>query len=139
MKKTSWYLYAAWAMALIATVTSLYLSDVAKIPPCNLCWYQRIFMYPLVIILGVGIASRDALIHKYAMPFALLGGLVALYHNLLQWKLVPSVVECSIGVPCDQVQAVWFGLFTIPLLSLIAFILLLIFLIIDKKMYGARV
>ncbi|MGQ0541414.1 MAG: disulfide bond formation protein B, partial [Blastocatellia bacterium] len=72
--------YAAWVIALIATAGSLFFSEIMELPPCVLCWYQRIAMYPLVVIIGVGIAFRKASWKLYALPLALGGLAVSIYH-----------------------------------------------------------
>src|SRR3712207_5030944 len=76
-------LYAAWVVALLATVGSLFFSEVMGLPPCALCWYQRIAMYPLVPVIATGILARDARVRAYALPLCLAGLGLAVYHNLL--------------------------------------------------------
>ncbi len=75
--------YIAWAMALIGTVGSLFLSEVMEFPPCTLCWYQRVAMYPLVVIIGAGIVMRDQRTRTYSLLLVLCGLAIAAYHNLL--------------------------------------------------------
>ncbi len=120
MKK--WLLYIAWVQALVATLTSLYFSEVLLWPPCILCWYQRIFIYPLVFIIGLGILLKDKNLPKYVLSLAIPGFLVALYHNLLYFGLVPdSAAPCISGVSCTTRFIAYFGFITIPFLSLAAF------------------
>jgi disulfide bond formation protein DsbB len=123
--------YAAWVVALVATVGSLFFSEVMNLPPCVLCWYQRIAMYPLVAIIGAGILMRDGRMKFYALPLALAGLAVAVYHNLLYYRIIPdSIAPCTQGVSCTTVQIEWLGFITIPLMSLAAFVsvsLLLLF------------
>lgn len=122
-------LFLAWVLATIATLGSLFLSDVMMFPPCTLCWYQRIFMYPLVIVLLVGLLTDAQNTLSYATPFVGLGWLFAVYHNLLQYNIIPeSASPCSQGVPCSAKYMEWFGFITIPMLSLIAFSLLAVLL-----------
>lgn len=112
----------AWAQALVATSGSLYFSEVLNWKPCLLCWYQRILMYPLVLVIGIGIIRRDKNLPYYALPLSLVGLFIALYHNLLQWRIIPeAIAPCQVGVPCVSKYAGWFGFVTIPLLSLTAF------------------
>jgi disulfide bond formation protein DsbB len=119
------FLFAAWAVAGIATLGALFFSEVMGIPPCVLCWYQRVFMFPLAIILPLGLFPFDPRVTRYALPLAALGGLVALAHVLLLAGVIPeSLVPCTQGVPCKQVQLQWLGFVDIPLLSLVAFIVL---------------
>jgi len=116
------WLFAAWAMGLVATLGSLFFAEVMKLPPCSLCWYQRIAMYPLVIILTVGILAEDAKVNRYAFPFLGLGLALALYHNLLYYGVIPAGISpCTEGVPCTSRQLEWLGVITIPLLSLVGF------------------
>jgi disulfide bond formation protein DsbB len=115
--------YAAWIIALLATVGSLFFSEVMNLPPCVLCWYQRIAMYPLVLIVGAGIVLRDRQMKYYALPVSLSGLAVAVYHNLLYYGFIPdSITPCTQGVSCTSVQIEWLGFVTIPLMSLAAFV-----------------
>ena len=112
----------AWLQAVVATSGSLYFSEVLGWRPCALCWYQRVLMYPLSIILLVGWLKKDKGVVAYALPLALLGLGVALYHNLLQWGIIPEQLSnCVVGVPCVSKYRGWLGFITIPLLSLTAF------------------
>ena len=114
----------AWLVAIVATGGSLYLSEVLGWTPCELCWYQRIFMYPLAIILGVAVLQKDPQVHRYVLPMTMIGGAIALYHYLLQWGIVQLSATCGIdAVSCVQGDK-WFGFITIPLLALIAFVLI---------------
>ncbi len=126
-------LYAAWFTALTGMVGSLFFSEVMGYPPCVLCWYQRIAMYPLVVIIAIGIATRDPRVKVYALPFALIGLLIAIYHNLLYYGVIPeSITPCTEGVPCNAVQLEWLGFITIPLMGLGGFIFLTLCLLIYK-------
>jgi disulfide bond formation protein DsbB len=121
-----WFSYAAFVQSLIATTGSLYFSESMRLPPCSLCWYQRIFMYPLVFILAVGIAGNDKRVLWYSFPLALVGFAVAGYHNLLYYKIIPEgFTTCAAGVSCTSKQIEWLGFITIPLLSLTAFTIIL--------------
>lgn len=116
--------YAAWIIALIATVGSLFFSEVMQLPPCVLCWYQRIAMYPLVLVVGAGILMRDGRRMKYyALPLALVGLAISIYHNLLYYGILPeSITPCMQGVSCTSRQIEWLGFITIPLMALTAFV-----------------
>ncbi|HHY74832.1 MAG TPA: disulfide bond formation protein B [Bacillus bacterium] len=120
-------LFLAWAVSLTATAGSLYFSEVLKLIPCDLCWVQRIFMYPLVIILGTAVVRKDYVIYRYVLPLAIIGGLVSTYHYLIQ--KVPFLSEhmdsCSI-VPCTGMYINWLGFITIPFLALTAFVIIVI-------------
>lgn len=114
--------YVAFAQALVAMSGSLYFSEVAGYLPCLLCWYQRIALYPLVIILAVGILRKDSKIYQYVLPFTVVGGLIALYHVLLYYNVFPESAEtCRAGVSCTTKYIEYFGFVTIPLLSLLGF------------------
>jgi disulfide bond formation protein DsbB len=118
-------LYLAWLVALIATLGSLYFSEVRLFVPCTLCWYQRILMYPLVLLLGVAAWRNDLGIVRYALPFSALGALVAGYHVLEQ--RIPGFGlpgACRSGVPCSAAYIDWLGFVSIPVLSLTAFVLI---------------
>lgn len=117
--------YIAFAIALGASVGSLVLSEIFEFPPCELCWYQRIAMYPIVFVVATGIVLRDARLWLYALPLAIAGLLVAGYHNLLYYGIIPQdLTPCSEGVSCTAKQLELFGFVTIPLLSLVSFVVL---------------
>ncbi len=114
--------YIAWAQALVATIGSLFFSEFIGLIPCLFCWYQRIFMYPLVFIIAVGILKKDKNLPFYVMPLSITGMFFAAYHYLLQKGIVPeNVAPCGLGVPCNNIDLEWFGFITIPFLSLMAF------------------
>jgi disulfide bond formation protein DsbB len=115
--------YLAWVIALLATVGSLFFSEVMELPPCALCWYQRVAIYPLVLIIGTGIIMRDGRMKYYALPLCLAGLAVSVYHNLLYYGIVPEgITPCTQGVPCTDRQIEWLGFITIPLMGLAAFV-----------------
>lgn len=117
--------YAAWALALLSAAGSLFFSEVMDLPPCVLCWYQRIAMYPLVLIIGIGIAVDDAKWKLYALPLALIGLAISVYHNLIYYGFIPeSLTPCTEGVSCSERQIEWFGFITIPLMGMAAFFMI---------------
>jgi disulfide bond formation protein DsbB len=117
--------YLAWAQALVAMLGSLFFSEVMRLTPCSLCWYQRILMYPLVAILTVGILVRDERLRLYVLPLSISGIVVAAYHNLLYYGVLPEgLTQCSLGVSCTSRQIEWFGFVTIPLMSMTAFVVI---------------
>ncbi len=120
---TAWYLvFAAWLIAGVSTLGALFFGEVVKVPTCVLCWYQRIFMFPLALILPIGLFPFDRKVLRYALPLAVIGGLIALYHVLLVAGVIPETMQpCTQGVPCKQQVMVWLGFVTIPLLALLAF------------------
>ena len=118
-------LLLAWVVTLAGTLGSLFFSEVMKFPPCSLCWYQRVALYPLVAVFAVGFLFRDKKVGRYAWPLVGFGLAAAVYHLLLYYKVLPeSVAPCTQGVSCSTKQVEWFGFVTIPLLSLIGFSLI---------------
>jgi disulfide bond formation protein DsbB len=124
-------LYIAWLQALVATLGSLFFSEVMHWTPCVLCWYQRILMYPLVAILTVGILLKDRRVSLYVLPLSILGFLIAAYHNLLYYGVIQEV--CAQGVSCTTRFFAWFGFITIPFLSLVAFAVITTLMLIHRK------
>ncbi len=112
--------YLAWPVALTATLGSLYFSEIAGYFPCNLCWYQRILMYPLVLIILVGILNRDEFLPSYVLPFSSIGLVMALYHYLLQIGVIAISPACG-TFSCGERYITYAGFITIPFLSLTAF------------------
>lgn len=109
-------------IALVATGGSLFFSEILKYPPCVLCWYQRICMYPLVVLYFVAIWTNDERHSKFTAPLIIIGFAVATYHNLLYYEIIPdSIKPCTEGVSCTSKHIEWLGFITIPLLSLTSF------------------
>jgi disulfide bond formation protein DsbB len=105
-----------------------------EFPPCALCWYQRIFMFPLVLILVAGLFPFDKNILKYAVPLAILGWCFAFYHTLVYSGIIPeSLQPCGQGVSCSETYIDLFGFLTIPMLSLISFSTIIALLFILKR------
>ncbi len=127
-------LYVAWLVSLTATLGSLYFSEIRGFVPCELCWVQRIFMYPLVFLLGIAVFTDDRSVKKYVLPLSIVGGLISLYHYLVQ--KVPGFADikpCTQGVPCNVQYINWFGFVTIPFLALTAFTIITLLLLTVKK------
>ena len=126
--------FACWLLASTAALGSLFFSEVMGHPPCVLCWYQRICMYPLVLILPAGLFPFDRNIARYALPLSVAGTLIAIFHLLLVAGYIPeSIKPCVQGIPCTEVQVVWFGFVTIPLLSALSFLLITALLILTHR------
>ena len=118
----SYLAYIAWAQALVASAGSLFFSEVLKFTPCVLCWYQRILMYPLVVILAVGILTQDRRLRLYVLPLSIAGLAVAGYHNLIYYGIIPEgATQCTLGVSCSTRYLSLLGFIDIPLMSLTAF------------------
>jgi disulfide bond formation protein DsbB len=131
---TSWMLiFSCWLVATISTLGSLFFSEVMDLVPCVLCWYQRIFMFPLVVILLVGLLPLDKNVVRYALPITIIGLLFTVYHCLLFFGFIPENLQpCSQGVSCADDSMVLFGFLPIPLLSLASFFIMVIMLLITR-------
>lgn len=117
------WLTVAWVTALIATLSAVFIGEVLGRTPCVLCWYQRIFMFPLVVVLGVACYRGDLGAWRYALPLAGAGAGFAAYHTLLYWRVIePEIVACSAEASCSGAGMAIFGSIPLPFLSLIAFI-----------------
>jgi len=127
-------LYLAWFVCLIAVAGSLYLSEVLKYEPCKLCWFQRIFMYPQLFLLGIATYRNDKKIIPYVLPLSIIGGMISLYHYAEQKiPALSEVIPCTIGVPCNKDYLNYFGFITIPLMALTAFTLITLLLWIGRE------
>jgi hypothetical protein len=114
-------LWAAWSVAAVATIGSLYFSEVADFVPCELCWFQRIAMYPLAIVLLLAARSRDRRGAYYGAALPVLGGIVSAYHIYVERHPEAEPESCRIGAPCST-RWIWeFGYVSIPVLALTAF------------------
>jgi disulfide bond formation protein DsbB len=128
------FLFLAWLVASVSTLGALFLGEVMGYTPCVLCWYQRIAMFPLVLILAAGLFPLDRRVVRYALPLALAGWLLALYHWGVASGLIPeSATPCSQGVPCSFEQIVWFGFLTLPMLSVLAFSVIIALLLLTSR------
>ncbi|MCG8563835.1 MAG: disulfide bond formation protein B [Desulfobacterales bacterium] len=127
-------LFGAWILAAAAAMGSIFFSHVMDFAPCVLCWYQRICLFPLVVVLAVGLFPFDRGVVRYALPLAGIGWCIALYHNLLYAGVIPPALQpCTQGVSCTEKYIELFGVLSIPMLSLIGFSTLIIILIILKR------
>jgi len=131
---TDWLLiFSCWLIATISTFGSLFFSEIMELTPCVLCWYQRIFMFPLPIILFIGLFPVDKQVVRYALPVAIIGLLFTVYHCLLFFGVIPeSLQPCSQGVSCKDANMVLFDFLPIPLLSLASFLAITILLLIIR-------
>jgi disulfide bond formation protein DsbB len=114
-------LTAAWVVATVCTAGSLYLSEVADFPPCDLCWYQRIAMYPLVVVLGIAALRRDVDVWRYVLPLVAIGAAISIYHYQLERFPEQSSLSCSVSVPCTTVWIWRFHYISIPFMALSGF------------------
>jgi disulfide bond formation protein DsbB len=116
--------YLAFGTALAAMLGSLYYSEIVGFVPCTLCWYQRILMYPLTVIILVGLLREDASLPAYVLPLSILGIGMSSYHYLLQLGIISHSAACSVGIPCGLRYVNYFGFVTIPLMALTAFVII---------------
>ncbi len=127
-------LFTAWFIAASAALGSIFFSHVMGFVPCVLCWYQRICLFPLVLVLGAGLFPYDRSAVRYGLVIAVPGWCIALYHNLLYTGIIPKELQpCAQGVPCTEKYIDLFGLFSIPMLSLMGFTILISILIFIYK------
>lgn len=126
--------YLAWIVSIVATLGSLYFSEVRGFIPCEMCWYQRILMYPLTLILGIAIFRSEYQMKWYVLPISIIGIVTASIHYMEQ--KIPGfggVKPCAQGVPCNIEYINYMGFITIPFLSLTAFIIITVLLLFVKK------
>jgi disulfide bond formation protein DsbB len=125
MKKQQSILFSTWIVSIIATLGSLSFSVINHWTPCSLCWYQRIFMYPIVFIIGIAFYKNKIKDVIYVLPLSLIGMCISIYHILIQ--KVPALKETATQcgpVPCTGDYLNWFGFITIPMLAFVAFLLI---------------
>jgi len=123
-------LFFAFAVALIATLGSLTYSEIIGYEPCKLCWFQRIFMYPQVILLGMALVKKDYKIASYSIFLSIIGAFIAGYHYLLQIGVAPELPCSAVGysVSCSQRFVMQFGYISLPMMAFSAFILMALLL-----------
>lgn len=127
-------LYGAFAASLLAMLGSLYYSEILHLPPCVLCWYQRIAMYPLVLLFGFAIYKKNRDLVLPATVLAVIGWVIALYHNLLYFNVLPeAAAPCVAGISCSTKFEGWLAIFPIPLQAITGFTVILLALIIYWK------
>lgn len=114
----------AFIVAILATMGSLYFSEIAHFDPCRLCWYQRIAMYPLVVILGIAAVRRDSDAGIYVRALAAIGAVISTYHLALEWIPSLDTGACGIGPSCTVIWFREFGFISLPMLALAAFLLI---------------
>jgi disulfide bond formation protein DsbB len=135
--KYSWnLLFVAWILATSGTLISLFFSEIVQLPVCVLCWYQRIALYPLVIMLPLALFPFDISVIRYAMPLVLFGWFFALFHVLVVAGIIPEAAQpCTLGVPCTETHLTLLGFLNIPVMSLMTFSLLGMLLVLTKKLF----
>ena len=134
-------MFLAFGVALSALVGSLWYSNIIGYVPCNLCWVQRIFMYPKVVLLGMALWKRDESIIDYSIALSAIGGVIAFYHTYLQFggnPLAPCSADVAGGVSCAYHYFVAYGYVTIPTMALTAFGLMALFVLIHRSWVFTR-
>jgi len=126
-------LFAAWIIALVASLSALFIGEILGQEPCNLCWYQRIAMFPLALLLGIATLVNDTAIRRYALPLSITGTAIALWHTLVYSGVISAaIIPCSADGPsCTGAGMNILGGIPLPMISLSCFVLitLLLFLI----------
>lgn len=125
----------AFKIAVISMLASLFYSNVAGFAPCELCWFQRIFMYPLVVLLGMALWKKDVKIVEYALPLSVIGFIISLYQNYIYYFNNGLDAYCQAGgtlVSCVKRYVFEFGYISIPIMALTGFALIIIFLLFQK-------
>ena len=127
-------IFSCWLVAATGLLGSLFFSEVMGLKPCVLCWYQRIFMYPLVVIFLVGLFPLDRAVFRYALPIAVIGWGFAVYHYLLYSGYIPENLQpCSEDLSCADINLELLGFITIPMLSILSYTTIIILLLIFHK------
>jgi disulfide bond formation protein DsbB len=121
-------IWLAWSVALVATVGSLMYSEAFHYVPCRLCWFQRIAMYPLAVILLVGAIRREAVVKFYALPLALIGLAISIYHNVVQFFPSLEGGSCDPLNPCSARTIEMFGFMDLPFMAGAGFIVIAVLL-----------
>ncbi|MGI0644537.1 MULTISPECIES: disulfide bond formation protein B [Pseudomonadaceae] len=132
----SWnLLLIAWLVALVSTLSALFIGEVMGQAPCVLCWFQRAFMFPLAVILAIACYHSDFAIWRYALPLAAIGAALALAHTLLYAGLIPQPIQpcTATGPSCSGSDMTIFGGMPLPVLALLAFALIAVLLIIIRR------
>jgi len=129
-------IFACWLIAMAALFGSLFFSEVMGLKPCVLCWWQRIFIYPLAVLFLVGILPLDRSVVRYTLPLAVIGLGFAIYHYLVYSGFIPeSLQPCSEDLSCADINLELMGFVTIPMLSIFAYSAIIALLLIFRKRF----
>jgi disulfide bond formation protein DsbB len=127
-------LLAVWLLAVASTLAALFIGEVMGKTPCVLCWFQRIFMFPLAVLLTIACYRSDFAVWIYALPLAVIGWGIALYHCLLFVGVIPeSLKPCSAGTSCSGADMLIFTSVPLPLISLAAFTAIVLLLVLIRR------
>ncbi|MGA7987297.1 MAG: disulfide bond formation protein B [Candidatus Dormiibacterota bacterium] len=123
----------AWIVAMLAMLGSLYLSQIEKLTPCEFCWFQRICMYPLTLLLGIAAFRGEVRIAKrYFLTMSIVGAMLAIYHYQLE-HIANEPTVCGAAIPCNQAAFNIFGFISVPFLSMAAFLLITTLLLLGRS------
>lgn len=129
-------IFACWLIAMAALFGSLFFSEVMGLKPCVLCWWQRIFIYPLAVLFLVGLFSVDRSVVRYTLPLAVIGLMFAVYHYLLYSGFIPEGLQpCGEELSCAKINLEIMGFITIPMLSIFAYSAIIVLLLIFRKRF----
>lgn len=127
-------LYLALIQAIVAFLGSMYISNIMLLPPCVLCWYQRIAMFPLFITLIIGILRKNKDTWLLVLAPALIGWTISIYHILLYYKIIPDdLAPCSTGVSCTTRYFELLGFITIPFMAFTAFSVIIVLMLVERR------
>jgi disulfide bond formation protein DsbB len=130
------FIFACWLIAMTALFGSLFFSEVMGLKPCVLCWYQRIFIYPLAVLFLIGMFPLDRSVVRYTLPLAVIGLGFAIYHYLLYSGYIPeSLQPCSEDLSCAEINLELMGFITIPMLSILSYSAIITLLLIFRKRF----
>ena len=135
----SWpFVFSAWLVALIASLGALFIGEIMGQVPCNLCWYQRAFMFPLGIVLAIASFNGDTNVWRYVLPLAAIGAAIAGFHSLTYAGVLPKAIQpCGEGPSCSSADMTLFGTLPLPYLSLFAFVGIALLLILAQRRSAA--
>ncbi|MEK6856568.1 MAG: disulfide bond formation protein B [Nanoarchaeota archaeon] len=122
-------LLLAFMISLMASLGTLFYSEILGYAPCTLCWIQRAFMYPIPVILGVALLNKNSGVKKHAIFLATIGALIAAYHYVVQMFQLSTICGANSEIPCNVAYAIELGYITIPMMSLTAFALIIILML----------
>jgi disulfide bond formation protein DsbB len=123
----------SFLVALGATLGSLFYSNIAGFQPCLLCWWQRIFLYPQTILLGIALFKKDDGVRRYSLALSGIGALVSLYHTYIQFGGESALPCAATGVNCQTLYFLEYGYVTIPTMALTAYLLIVLLLLFPRK------
>lgn len=125
------YREAGLILSSITVLGSLYMSKILQLPPCELCWYQRLFIFPLPVLLTVSLVMKRKGVADYVISLAALGIPLSAYHYMVQ--MTQASTSCSTAISCDSVQIQKFGFVTVPWMSLTFFLSVIVLMLLGYR------